>query len=118
MIFLTARGLSPSIDLYVNRCERLLADLQAIRSGIGPTDADLAMAPIIDFYQKSYVPVPCLVGHVRGHPRLPDGPARTSDIWVAAQEEGWVRTLSRYYRLGLPPEEASKTDTTTKRNGK
>lgn len=103
MIFVTARGPSPSIDLYIDRCERLLNDLQAIRSGVGPTAGDLASAPVIDFYQKSYVPVPCLVGLVRGHPGLPDGLTRTSDIWVAAQEEGWVRTLSRFYKLGLPP---------------
>ena len=41
MIFLTARGLSPQIELYIDRCERLLADLKAIRAGEGPTEADL-----------------------------------------------------------------------------
>lgn len=100
MIFLTARGLSPHIELYIDRCERLLADLKAIRAGEGPTEADLAAAPLIDHYSKTYVPVPCLSGLILGHPSIGNGPGRTSDLWVVAPDQGWVRTMSRYYRLG------------------
>lgn len=100
MIFLTARGLSPNIELYIDRCERLLADLKAIQAGDGPTEAELAAAPLIDQYSKVYVPVPCLVGLIHGHPGMDNGPGRTSDLWVVAPDQGWVRTMSRYYRLG------------------
>ncbi|WP_175474377.1 DUF6634 family protein [Thalassobaculum litoreum] len=98
MIFLTARGVSPHID----RCERLLTDLKAIREGTGPSEAELATAPLIDQFSKVYAPVPCLTGFIHGHPGIPDGPGRTSDLWVVAPDQGCVRTLSRYYRLGQP----------------
>lgn len=100
MIFLTADGLSPHIELYVDRCERLLADLKAIQAGEGPTEAELAAAPLIERYSKVYAPVPCLSGLILGHPGMDNGPGRTSDLWVVAPDQGWVRTLSRYYRLG------------------
>lgn len=100
MIFLTANGLAPGIELYIDRCERLLADLKALQAGNGPTDAQLAAAPLIDRYSKAYLPVPCLVGFILGHPELDNGPGRTSDLWVVAPDHGWVRSLSRYYRLG------------------
>lgn len=106
MIFLTARGLSPHIELYIDRCDRLLADLKAIREGNGPTEAELAAAPLIDQFSKVYMPVPCLTGFIHGHPRIADGPARTSDLWVVAPDQGWVRTISRYYRLGQPMHES------------
>ena len=110
MIFLTARGLSPYIELYIDRCDRLLSDLKAIREGAGPTEAELAAAPLIDQFSKVYEPVPCLTGFIHGHPGLPDGPGRTSDLWVVAPEQGWVRTISRYYRLGQPMEESARPE--------
>jgi hypothetical protein len=43
-----------------------------------------------------------LVGHVSGHPRLGDRMAATSPLWFADPDGTWVRTLSRFYRLGPP----------------
>ena len=43
-----------------------------------------------------------LIGHVSGHPQLGDTMAATSPLWFADPNGTWVRTLSRFYRLGTP----------------
>ncbi len=51
-------------------------------------------------------PVPHLIGTVSGHPRLPDGPIRTSVLLAYDPDRGYARTFSRFYRLESPsPEE-------------
>ncbi|MDF2811745.1 MAG: hypothetical protein K0S56_2776 [Microvirga sp.] len=90
----------------IDRLLRLAADLRAIREGSSPSQTDLIEAPILDNWAPMIRPIPCLVGDVSGHPLLP-GSARkiaTSDLWVLADHQGWARTLSRWYRLGLPRE--------------
>lgn len=62
----------------------------------------LHSAPIID----NYVPVVhslglVLVGEVVGHPHI-SSRIRTSQLWFADPTGQWVRTLSRFYRLGRP----------------
>jgi hypothetical protein len=43
-----------------------------------------------------------LIGHVTGHPVHGDRAVVTSPVWFADPEGTWVRTLSRFYRLGPP----------------
>lgn len=43
-----------------------------------------------------------LVGRVTGHPILGDCTAATTQVWFADPEGAWIRTLSRFYRLGRP----------------
>ncbi|KAB0264196.1 DUF6634 family protein [Microvirga brassicacearum] len=86
----------------IDRLLRLAADLGAIREGTGPSDADLSDAPILDNWARTIRPTLCLNGDVSGHPLL-RGTSRniiSSDLWVLAEQQGWARTLSRWYRLG------------------
>lgn len=108
MIIATARGVTPNINSHIEYFERLVADLKAIRDGVGPTEAELRTAPVIDQYELSARSAPCLIGELRGHPRIADGPSRTSDLWVIAPELGWARTFSRYYNLGRHVSELNK----------
>jgi hypothetical protein len=47
-----------------------------------------------------------LMGQVNGHPSLGDRSAVTSPVWIADPHDRWVRTLSRFYRLGPPSDRA------------
>jgi hypothetical protein len=85
------------------KLRRLAADLERIRSGDGPTEAELASAPIIVGWHSALTPVGLrLVGSVTGHPRLGNTAAMTSQLWAADAGGTWIRALSRFYRLGAP----------------
>lgn len=81
--------------------EALIADLRRLAAGQAPTAADLKDAPILDRWNHEYRNEPCLIGYVQGHPVLGSGRViKTSTIWAGDGSQGWVRTLSRFYRLG------------------
>ncbi|WP_414475904.1 DUF6634 family protein [Microvirga sp. M2] len=86
----------------IERLHRLAADLGALRDGHGPTAADLSSAPILDHWTCASAPALRLIGLVSDHPLLPGAgrPIVTSDLWVLAEDQGWARTRSRWYRLG------------------
>jgi hypothetical protein len=42
------------------------------------------------------------MGYVSGHPRLAPGPIVTSRLIALNRQDGWARTLSRWYRLFEP----------------
>lgn len=90
------------ITCEIERLLRLVTDLQAIRDGRGPTAATLSDAPILDHWTPWVRPARCLAGYATDHPLLPGTgrPIVTSDLWVLAEDQGWARTLSRWYRLG------------------
>lgn len=73
-----------------------------IKSGFVPGSAELAGAPLLSHWVVEPVPggLGRLVGLVSGHPLLPDGWCTTSPVLAADEDAGWVRTASRYYRLG------------------
>jgi hypothetical protein len=55
---------------------RVLADdLDRINSGIGPTEADLAHAPVLSAWEPKLTAAqePAIRGVVHGHPAIPDG---------------------------------------------
>ncbi|MBS1164348.1 MAG: hypothetical protein H6R00_373 [Proteobacteria bacterium] len=90
---------------YTNSLLRpLIHDLERIRAEGYPDARLLGEAPILHQWTPAVRPVSCLTGLSSGHPLLP-GTARpivTSEVWLIAPQEGWARTLSRFYRLGKP----------------
>jgi hypothetical protein len=93
-----------------------MARLQAARAALeriarreSPTAEELAAAPRLDFWCVVIEPpFPVLQGIVTGHPRLADGAMiGTSPLLWLAEDRSAARTLSRYYRLGVPLDEAN-----------
>jgi hypothetical protein len=75
-------------------CERLH------RSSAVPATV-LSDAPLL----QDWAPVPTsdgvrLAGYVTGHPIHGNCPVVTTPLWWADPSGGWVRSLSRFYRLG------------------
>jgi hypothetical protein len=82
------------------KLQGLAFDVAAIRGGEGPMPTDLLGAPVLDDWSLEPFQAQLLAGTARGHPRLGSGPVRTSMAVLVDENEGWGRTLSRYYRLG------------------
>ncbi|MBR1133285.1 DUF6634 family protein [Bradyrhizobium iriomotense] len=81
----------------------LADDLERIRVGHAPVAFDLAEAPLIVDWHPVISPLGLrLMGFVAGHPRVGNTHAMTSQVWAAGRDGAWIRTLSRFYRLGLP----------------
>ncbi|MTE01936.1 ATP-dependent Lon protease [Paracoccus sp. YIM 132242] len=70
----------------------------------GPDPEDLAAAPALDLWRPLATLDLALVlwGHVSGHPRFAPGPIVTSRLIALNRQDGWARTLSRWYRLAEP----------------
>lgn len=95
------------LDEDIERLERLLVDLRAIRDGWRVDDARLDGAPTIDGWAIVMRDAPALLGNVTGHPvpgvgRGDRGLTLTSDLWVVDEGRRAARTLSRWYALGAP----------------
>lgn len=85
-----------------DRLRDLADDVEAADAGLGPSEADIAGAPVLDAWEYGIVPVRVLRGLVSGHPDIVDGrPARTSEVYLTDRMT-WARTLSRWYRLRAP----------------
>ncbi len=93
------------------RLRRLADDLDGIAAGTAPTAIELAPAPLLVDWQI-IVGLPSgvsLVGFAAGHPLLGTKKIVTSPLWVLAPDLTWARTLSRFYRLGIPADGAIPT---------
>jgi len=98
--FLDPRHATPAITA---RLRSLAEDAGRFESDAAFVPELLHSAPIID----DYAPVVhshglLLVGDVVGHPQFWSRRIRTSQLWFADPSGQWVRTLSRFYRLGRP----------------
>jgi len=90
-----------------DRLRDLADDIESVAAGLGPSAADIAEAPILDAWEYGIIPVRVLRGRVSGHPDIADGrPARTSEVYLTDRMT-WARTLSRWYRLGVPADGAT-----------
>ena len=86
------------------RLRRLADDLDRIVAGTAPSAIELARAPLLVDWQI-VLGLPSgvsLVGFAAGHPVLGTKQIVTSPVWVLAPDLTWARTLSRFYRLGIP----------------
>ncbi|WP_312886747.1 DUF6634 family protein [Rhizobium laguerreae] len=82
--------------------EELLADFHLANSG--GLDPDIvANAPVLENYSLAIGPSYALSGVVSGHPHFADGRhIVTSQLFYLDPERAVARSLSRWYRLGLP----------------
>lgn len=81
---------------------RVLADdLDRISAGAGPTDADLARAPILVDWEPKLTPAqePAIRGVVHGHPAIPDGETLRAEILAVDPDLSWIRTWTGFFRL-------------------
>lgn len=79
----------------------LADDLDRISAGQGPTDVDLAHAPILIDWEPKLTPAqePAIRGVVHGHPAIPDGETFRAEILAVDPDLGWVRTWTGFFRL-------------------
>lgn len=71
----------------------------------GPRPRDLEHAPHLDFWRLRWMPgLDLLVaeGAVTGHPVITEPWVTTSPVLGFDPDAGWMRTRSRWYRLGDP----------------
>jgi hypothetical protein len=81
----------------------LAHDLDRIAVAAAPTTAELAKAPLlVDWRIVLALSGLALTGFAAGHPQLGARAIVTSPLWVLDPEFCWARTLSRFYRLGVP----------------
>jgi len=63
----------------------------------------LQKAPLLENWVPAVTPGGVqLIGYASGHPVHGDRVIMTTALWFADPDGSWVRTLSRFYRLGLP----------------
>jgi hypothetical protein len=84
------------------RLRSLADDLDRAHGATGPTTEDLASAPLFVDWRCVLSPLGSrLAGFVAGNPILGNRPTLTSQVWAADACGTWIRTLSRFYRLGV-----------------
>lgn len=87
----------------MQRRAALEGDLQRLADGWTPDADTLAACPLIDQWSTLFYPDTTelsMQGLVTGHPELSHGSIITSPIRAMDFREHWIRTHSRFYRLG------------------
>jgi hypothetical protein len=104
---MSAQFRGDNIDATIAKLRRLASDLSRIRSGKGPTRAEIVGAPVLDWWAIGVRPAPCLIGEAHGHPVLREsGRIVTSELFAIDTSRGFARTYSRFYQLGVPAGES------------
>jgi hypothetical protein len=86
----------------LEKLTRLQKDLATLQEGGGPTEEELAEAPVLTQWRLAKRPQICLEGIGIGHPLLGTTTILTSGLYAINVNRGWARTYSRFYRLALP----------------
>lgn len=91
------------LDSLYRDLQKLTRDLSSLKQGKPPSAEELLGAPLLDQWSFGFLPAPCLVGAVYGHPGLGTRPnVHTSELVIIDPNRKWARTWSRLYRLGDP----------------
>ncbi len=86
---------------FAGRLRRLANDCERLEAGLPLTQLELDNAPLLEDWGPTLTPQGLrLVGYATGHPAFGEGPVLTSPLCLADPDGAWVRTLSRFYRLG------------------
>jgi hypothetical protein len=100
LTLLSPGGVTPALTA---KLRSVAHDLDRIAIAAAPTTAELAKAPLlVDWRIVLSLSGLALTGFAAGHPRLGARSIVTSPLWVLDPELCWARTLSRFYRLGVP----------------
>jgi len=93
--------LGDEVSGEIGRSEGLAKDLTELRAGLSPPPERLAAAPLLADYVFLLHPTIVCMGRVSGYPGSPHiSLMHTSEVIVDGSSQGWLRTRSRYYRLG------------------
>jgi hypothetical protein len=85
------------------RLRALADDCDRLRLGRGISAIVLQSAPLLEHWAPALTAQGLhLIGQASGHPRHGDRMVMTTPLWFADPDGNWVRTLSRFYRLGTP----------------
>ncbi len=85
------------------RLRALADDCNRLTLGHRVPPTILQKAPRLDDWFPAVTPEGVrLIGHATGHPVHGDRRVMTTPLWFADTDGAWVRTLSRFYRLGPP----------------
>jgi hypothetical protein len=96
--FLDPAHVTPDLG---RRLRALADDCDRLERGRPVSPALLQKAPLLEDWVPAITPQGVqLIGHVTGHPLLGDCAAVTTPLWFADPNGAWVRSLSRFYRLG------------------
>ena len=92
---------------WTERLREAREALVRIERGEAPTPEELAAAPRLDFWCVVMAGhLPALAGVVTGHPNLRKGAKIvTSNVLWISDDCRAARTVSRFYRLGVPLDE-------------
>jgi hypothetical protein len=91
-----------SFDL-AHRLRALADDCEHLKLGRAVPPRLLHRAPLLKDWVPALTPEGLqLIGDAVGHPVHGDRMVMTTPLWWADPDGKWVRTLSRFYRLGPP----------------
>jgi hypothetical protein len=105
---LSPNAVTPALTAKLRQLAR---DLDRIAAAAAPTAAELSQAPLlVDWRIVWDLTGLALAGFAAGHPQLGSKKIVTSQLWALDPQLRWARTLSRFYRLGVPEGSAIPPD--------
>jgi len=96
--FLDPAHITPDL---ARRLRALANDCDRLEFGRPVSPIMLQTAPVLENWVPAVTPEGLrLIGYASGHPVHGDRIVTTTPLWFADPDGSWVRSLSRFYRLG------------------